>query len=152
MTEASKARRRRPLTVSPLTVIKAPMLAMVDQDALRKVLRSMEGSIVLLPPSMDVTFISPRGTPPRVTTTGVSTRMGIGGRRGRKRRRAEERRVGRWLLFHPRDETKTCVCGAIWPKSRFRPEDAVTDCPWCRPSEWRLAISLTGCRPLAFAP
>lgn len=34
-----------------------------------------------------------RSTPPTVTLSGISTRAGVGGRRGRKKRRAEERKA-----------------------------------------------------------
>lgn len=40
--------------------------------------------------------------PVTVQTTGISVRAGVGGRRHRKRRRAEERRTtGKWFVYHP---------------------------------------------------
>lgn len=35
-----------------------------------------------------------------------------------------------------------CVCGAVWPASRFGPNPFSTGCPHCQPDDWSLALSI----------
>jgi hypothetical protein len=81
-------------------VLKAPTMNPREQEALAAYLRTTK--IAILPPSATIEYVRTKSsTPPLVTTTGISCRVGVGGRRGRKRRRAEERREGGTLIALP---------------------------------------------------
>jgi hypothetical protein len=93
MTEASKARKRRPLRVLTVPAPKEP-----PSEALLRALREMSTAIVL-PPQASLTFIRARPRRPvRVQTSGVAVAAGVGNRRRRARSRRAERRQRERLL------------------------------------------------------
>lgn len=106
MTEASKARKRKPMLV----------ITMRSWQLTEEQRKTMLDLIKLTPPMVlpaeaRMTILQPKWPRPvAVLTTGVSTRAGVGGRRGERRRRARERRMvvkdttlgaPRWLRANP---------------------------------------------------
>lgn len=91
MTEASKARKRHPMRI--VHVSGPPM----DPARRAEILRALaEMGCAVLPPEASFEIDYPkrplRSKPPLSVPVPVSCRAGVGGRRGRKRERARERR------------------------------------------------------------
>jgi hypothetical protein len=82
MTELSKARKRH-----PMMIVSVPKMDPEYAKTLLSMLR--KGSTIVLPEVARIEVIPPmsRKLPPPILS-GVSVRMGVGGRRQRKRRRA----------------------------------------------------------------